>query len=347
VREWVDSLRPEQRAFLRAVGGIALAAAALSLFIRKSSHNDWGSFALLLVLLVPCVLLYGAGLGLGDRELAHDATPPLDRGLLVRAKRVAPAWQSVFVVLGVVLVPFVLFQFLDMLGGNTGESLNVAWIFLAVAGLALYAGFATGVSYAALLASLALIVAWLSFSDKVFNPSASGFRWLLLIAAGALVVAALQLERLDVRQAPEFVTGAGIAAVAAAVLGLIGAAVGFIGSTIANAFSAGSNPVTGVRQHQEWDVLLILVAVALIWYGNRRGARGPTYVGGLALTAFVVSIGAELTRLFARNGQPEGAFVGWPLLLLVIGAAGLVAGYWVPAAQPPPPAATQPVEPVQ
>ena len=347
MRAWVDSLRPDQRAFLRALGGVALAAAALSLFIRKSSNDDWGAFWLLLVLLIPCVLLYGAGLGLGDRELARDATPPFDRGLLVRAKRVAPPWQSVMVVLGVVLVPLVLFQFLDMLGGNTGDSLNVAWIFLATAGLALYAAFATGVSYAALLGALALVVAWLGLADKLFDPSANGFRWLLLIAGAALVFVAVQLERLDVRQAPEFVTAAGLAAVVAAILGLVGAAVGFIGNSIARAFGTGSTPVSGVRQHQEWDILLILVAVALIWYGNRRAARGPTYVGGLALAAFVISVGAELTRLFSGSGQPEGAFVGWPLLLLLVAAAALVAGYSTPVAQPPPPPSTQSVEPLQ
>jgi len=264
VREWVETLRPEQRDFLRALGGVAIAAGALALFIRKSSNDDWGSLGRLLVLLIPCAALYGLGLGLGDRELAGDARPPLDRGLLVRARRLAPAWQSVLVVLGVVFVPLVLLQFLDAIGGNTDDSLNVAWIFLLTAAAALYAAFATGVSYAALLGSLALIVSWLALCDEVLEPSASTVRWLLLIVAAGLVVAAFQLERLDVRQAPEFVTGAGLAAVAAAVLGLIGAGVNFIGNSIARAFGTDSTPASGLRQHQEWDILLLLVGVALV-----------------------------------------------------------------------------------
>jgi hypothetical protein len=342
VREWVESLRPEQRDFLRVLGGLALTAATLSLFIRKAQHDDWGSFGRLLVLLIPCVVLYGLGLGAGDRELAGEATPPLDRGLLVRSRRVAPDWQSVLVVLGVVLAPFVLFQFLELVGGDSGDSLNSAWIFLLVGALAFYAAFATGVSYASLLGSLALVASWVAFCDKVFDPSATAVRWILLIGAAALVVAAFQLERLDVRQAPELVTAGGLAAVVAAVLGLFGAVVEFVGNSIARAFNAGSTPLNGPRQHVEWDLFLIALAVFLVWYGARRGARGPTYVGGLALTAFIISIGVEVTRLVSGNGPPEGAFVGWPLLLLLVGAAGLVAGFWTPPPATPPASETPP-----
>jgi hypothetical protein len=130
--------------------------------------------------------------------------------------------------------------------------------------------------------------------------------------------------------------------VVAAVLGLFGAVVEFVGNSIARAFNAGSTPLNGPRQHVEWDLFLIALAVFLVWYGARRGARGPTYVGGLALTAFIVSIGVEVTRLVSGNGPPEGAFVGWPLLLLLVGAAGLVAGFWAPPPATPPASETPP-----
>jgi len=335
VRDWVENLRPEQRDFLRALGGLALMAATVTLFIRKAQHDDWGDFGRLLVLLIPCVVLYALGLGFGDRELAGDATPRLDRGLLVRAQRVAPAWQTVHVVLAVFLVPFALFQFLELIGGNSNDSLNVAWIFLVVAALALYAAFATGVRYASLLASLALIVAWLGVCDKVFDPSATAIRWILLIAAAGLVVAAFQLERLDVKQAPEFVTAAGLAALFAGVLGLFGAAVDFVGNSFFSVVGAQPTDFGGPHQHQEWDVFLLVLAVALVWYGSHRGARGPTYVGGLALAGFVVSVGVELTRIFSREA-PQGSFVGWPLLLLLVAAAALFAGFARRPVEPPP-----------
>jgi hypothetical protein len=347
VIEWLDRLRPEQRDYLRISGAVALAAGTLALFIRKSSHDQWGSFGRLLVLLIPCVVLYGLGLGMGDTATRPTWLAPVDAGLLVRAKRSAPAWQSVSVVLGVILIPFVFFQFLDAVGGNTGDSLNAAWIFLATASVALYAAFATGVSYASLLGALSLVIAWLAFCNKLLNPSASTFRWLLIVIAVGLVVAARELERYEIRQAPEFVTGAGLAAVAAGVLGLIGAAVSFLGTSIARSFGTTSTPVSGLRQHQEWDILLVVAALLLIWYGSRRGVRGPTYVGGLALAAFIVSVGLELTSLFAGKGPSTGDFIGWPALLLIVGIGGLAGGFWRPRADVggPPPEQQPPLPP--
>lgn len=346
MREWVENLRPEQRDFLRALGGLALMAATLTLFIRKTQHDDWGDFGRLLVLLIPCGLLYLLGLGVGDRELARDARPAVDRGLLVRARRVAPAWQTVLVVLAVILVPFVLLQFIELVGGNTSDSLNTAWVFLVTAALALYAAFGTGVRYASLLAAIALVVSWVALCDKLFDPSATAIRWILLVAAAGLVVAAVQLERVEVPQAPEFVTAAGLAALIAGLLGLFASAVGFVGNSFFRVIGSRPTQFGGPHQHLEWDVSLLLLAVLLIWYGSRRGVRGPTYVGALALTGFVVSVGIELARIFGGD-QAEGSLFGWPLLLLLVGVGALVAGFWSPpaesSAEPSPPA--QPTAP--
>jgi hypothetical protein len=339
VRESIESLRPEQREFLRAVGGLLLTAGTIVLFIRKSSHGAWGDFGRLLVLLIPCVALYALGLGMADKELASKARPGLNSGLFVTAKRVARPWQSVLLVSAVILIPFVLLQFIELVNGNSSDSWNTAWVFLLTAGFALYAAFAAGVGYATLLASLSLLVVWLSVWDKVLDsPSANTFRWLLLVLAVLFVVVAVALERRQLRQAVDFVTGAGIAAVAAGVLGLIGLAIEFAGRSISQAFGSSTPSIGGVQQHQEWDILLLLIGLALVWYGARRAARGPTYVGGIALFAFIVSVGAELVKVFAGGAQPEGSFVGWPLLLLALGVAGLAAGFAAsrPASQPAP-----------
>jgi hypothetical protein len=341
----VENLRPDQRDFLRAIGGLLLTAGAIVLFIRKSTNDSWGDFALLLVLLVPCVSLYALGLGVFDRELARGARPAINRGLLVTGKRVAPAWQSVLLVLAVILVPLVLLQFLEVLGGSSDDSLNAAWIFTVTAALALYAAFAAGVNYSALLGALSIIVVWLSLWDKILDgPSATTIRWLLLALAAGFVLAAVQLDRMDLRQGVDFVTGAGIAAVAAGVLGLVALGVQYVGRSLAEAFGSAS-AVSGVRQHQEWDVLLLLVGVALAWYGSRRSARGPTYVGAIALLAFVISVGVQLVKLFGGD-QADGAFVGWPLLLLVLGGVALLAGFAQTRPRPvnaaPPPQPPQP-----
>jgi hypothetical protein len=53
-------------------------------------------------------------------------------------------------------------------------------------------------------------------------------------------------------------------------------------------------------------------------------ARGLGYVGGVGLFAFLVSVGAQVTRI-ESGGAPTSSLAGWPLALLVLGALGLLA----------------------
>jgi hypothetical protein len=340
MREWVEGLGPDQRDFARVSGAVMLVAATLALFIRKATHHEWGSFGRLLIVLIPCVVLFALGLEFAERP--GGDVPAVDRGLYVRGRRLAPAWQSTCIVGAVVLVPFVLVQFLDLIGGNTNDSLNAAWIFLLTAAIAMYGALATGVRYAALLSGLALIVSWLTFWDKVASPSATTDRDLLILIGLILAAGAVLLERERLRQGTELMTAAGIAGLVAGVLGLVAAAASAIGQRIASAFGSTNVPTGGLRQHQEWDVFLIALAVFLIWYGARRAVRGPTYVGALALLAFAFSVGFELTRILSASA-PHGGFFGWPALLLVLAVAGLLVGFSrqppapVEAQQPPPP----------
>ena len=132
------------RDWLRMVGGLAFAAGALVLFIRKSGglqgSEDWAGFPLFLVLAVPVVLLYGLGLGAGRERIADQPQP----------------WQEVLLLTAVLLYPVALFQLVDTLGGDTSNSLHQIWIWGSMAALAGYAAFVLGSSYQALVASLAL-----------------------------------------------------------------------------------------------------------------------------------------------------------------------------------------------
>jgi hypothetical protein len=80
---------------------------------------------------------------------------------------------------------------------------------------------------------------------------------------------------------------------------------------------------TSGLQHFGWDLYLLVVSLALVWVGSRARVRGLGYVGGVGLLAFVLSIGAELTRL--ESGRAPTGSIGWPLTLLIIGVAGLAA----------------------
>jgi len=254
----------------------------------------------LLLLLVPCALLYVIGVQAGR---SADGVQP---------------WQAVLLVTAVLLAPLALFQLLDTLGGDAGEPLHQVWIFLATAGLAGYAAFGLGASYQALLASLALVLAWIAFADKVLDePSLGTVRALLLVAAAALVGGALVLRARRLPQAPEMITAGGIAAVLAGLLGAFETLALLTGRIFGGAFD-------GEPDSPIWNVVLLVVSLALVGYGARAAARGPAYVGAVGLGAFALLIGLEVSGLI--EDQAEQKLVGWPLLLLLGGGAALAAG---------------------
>ena len=70
-----------------------------------------------------------------------------------------------------------------------------------------------------------------------------------------------------------------------------------------------------------WSIVLLAVAVALVGHGSRVGARGPVYVGTVGLLLFTLIVGLDL----GHPDSPDGTLLGWPLALLAVGVAALVA----------------------
>jgi hypothetical protein len=341
MNETLAGLRPAQRDLLRMVGAVLFASGAMALFIRKSAQDQWAAFPKLLVLAIPCVLLYG--LGVGALRIGRDD----DEGSVADAGRAVAPWRAASLVLGLILIPFVLSQLVDTLGGNPDKAGHTAWIFLLTAGAGAYAAFVRGLRWGALFAGLALIVSWIAFWDAVVDPSATAIRWLFLIIGVGLAVAAIRLDREAGREGPELVTAAGIAGLAAGITGLIAIIGQAVAGAVASAFG-GDSDLTGAQQRQEWDVVLLVLALVLIGYGVSRASwRGPVYVGAITLGAFILSVGSEVTALFSGEG-PSGDLVGWPLLLLALGAGALLAGLFGGGAAGGEPAAeTQPMPPPQ
>ena len=306
---------------LLSLGGLLFAAGALTLFIRKTSREDWSDFPLLLVLLIPCVLLYALGLGLV--RLGEDRPP---------ARGDARPWQSVVLVVAILLAPLALFQFLETIDGSTDDSLNQAWIFLLTAALAAVAAVRIGAVFPTLLAALFGLLAWLALWDEILEPSEETVRYLLVVVALILAAVAVVLQVRRRGFAPDVMTGAGIAAVSAGILG-IGATASQFAFGLAGGFAP--TPEAGeIQQEEIWNVYLLLISLALVLYGNRVHARGPVYVGAFGLFGFIVGVGAEVSA-FASGEAPDGSLVGWPLLLLLLGAAGLAAGVLLTARSGP------------
>ena len=334
MNEQLAGLRPEHRDALRLSGAVLFASGALALFLRKSSVGEWAAFPKLLILAVPCVLLYG--LGTGDIRIGRADDEPAD------PRAVAP-WRAAALVLGLILLPLTLAQLVDTIGGDPDASGHTFWTFAVTAAAGWYAAFARGLRWGALFGGLAVIISWIALCDALFDPSATALRWLFLIVGVALAVAAWQLDREGDFAGTELVTAAGVAALIGGIIGLFALFGEAVSGAVATAF--GSEPdVSGAQQRQEWDVFLLVLAMALIWYGLRARWRGPVYIGGLTLFAFIFSVGTEITSLFDEG--PSGDLMGWPLLLLLLGGGALLAGLYggggstrepEPTAAPPPP----------
>jgi len=300
------ALRGDQRTGLRALGGLLFGLAAVVIIVRKSATLDpWGEFAIFVTLLVPTIVLYGAGM-LGGR--AREGAPT--------------NWQIVFTGAGILLLAATLFAFLDWIGGNPNSSWNTLWIFCLVGLAAFAAALKAGVRIGYLLGSIALVIAWLSLWDEVLSGAGlaahlTTARWLLLIAAVFLVAGAAALSG---RARPDggsgdLVTVAGLAAI-------------FAGALSLNGFSTPTIDVTGIVQptipsgggSTFWELELLVVALGLIVFGATASVRGPVYVGAIGLVFFIPLAGIDFENL-------DGSLSGWPLVLLIVAVVLLIAGF--------------------
>jgi hypothetical protein len=304
---------------MRSAGGVLLAIGALALLIRKSGDHSWTDFDRLLVVAVPALALYGLALR-GDVSPREGAEPS----------------QTVLMVTAILLAPLALFLLLRWAGASTRHVLYPAGVFAVTGGLAAYGARTARVSYAALLGALAALVAWLLLWDKLLgHPHADTFRWLLIAGALALLLVAAALATAGAIGAGEVATAGGIAAVSAGIFGVVvGAALSvFHVFTYATSVTpAGSSrlptghpptPHSSALQHFGWDVYLLLASLVLVWIGSRARVRGLGYVGAAGLLALATSVGAQITRLEVGKG-PTRALLGWPLVLLIVGAVGLI-----------------------
>jgi hypothetical protein len=313
-----DSFKPDDtRDALRKVGGLLLGLAAAMIYLRKGAFisvnpDKWASFPMFLALAIPATYLYGSMLA---RPQTGELRP----------------WMAVHSVFGLILTPFALGQFVDMIGGNPNATLNIFWIFLVTAGLAFYAGTVAGVRVQLLLGSIALIFSWTALWDKILSGGIGAhwgvYRGLLGILAIGLLAGAHYVWRnnpggdeiagsatapsgdLGLWKASELLTGAGIAAVIACALGIT--AVGNL-----NPFSSSTPPI---ETSNLWDIMLLLVSLGLVAIGSQIGTRGPVYVGGIGLILFLLIAGLDL------NSTPPHPFKFgvWPWVLLVGGLIGI------------------------
>jgi hypothetical protein len=176
-----------------------------------------------------------------------------------------------------------------------------------------------------------VIVPWSALWDKILSDGIGQhfglYRGLLIILALLLLAAAAAAWRLDGDdgrgRANEIVTGAAASAVIA-------------GSLSVPKVFALDNPfvsVSGPESSLFWEIVLLVVSLLAVGYASRFAARGTAYVGGIGLGVFLLLAGSDV-----NDATPKGDLVGWPLVLVVVGAlafvASLVPGLRAPGVDP-------------
>jgi hypothetical protein len=218
-----------------------------------------------------------------------------------------PAYQSVLLVCGLLLLYAALLRLADALGGGIRAPGSLVWTGLIEAGVAAWAATLRRSAVCALIAAIAAGIAALAAIQWIFDPSGFGAaRWILLLLAGALVIVSLMLRAGRPRHAELLVDAAALAILVIALQAVVGVVIGLV----VPFGTVPSPPLPGF-----WELVILVAGCGLVAFGAVDRSPGPAWLGVLNLVAFVVLV-----------GQGEHTLRWWPVTLLVLGAVTLLAG---------------------
>jgi hypothetical protein len=317
VERALATVRPHpHRGDLVAAAAVPLTVGVLMVEVRFD--GVWERGVLFVVALLACVLVLGMGM-----------LAPLE-------EERPRAYQTVLLVGGLSLLAVTIARFAQVLGEDSPFSApgTVTWMTTLFAGIAAVAAWRLRSPISALLEFVAGGITLLAFVDWVFQPKGPDtFRWLLLALILGYAAVHVRLRESWPRHAVHAVNSAGVAGIA-----LAGT---FVGSLVFSTFSVlgqpGSvnrpplNPGTG------WELVLLAVGLALAAYAAVDREPGPGYLGFVVLVLFIV-----LAGLPSASGA---SLIGWPILLLILGGAGVAAGLRPRRDLPPEPARPVPPPP--
>ena len=306
---------PAHRGPLIAAGAVVL---AVGIALEELRLGDAIGVALHFVILA---LAAAAILGLGLQARAEDGRPP--------------AYQSVLLVTGLLLLYGALLRLADVLGADyvSSEASGaratlvwtvfspgaVAWTSLALAAVAAWTALSRRSAVALLIAALAAGAAVLAAIAWIFDAgSQDPYRFVLLALALGLVLAALALRGDRPRHAEQLINAAGVAILVIPLMAL--------GAGLLQLFELfGGAPESLLPGF--WELVVVAAGCGLIAFGAVDHVPGAAYLGLANLLAFVavVAIGADETLLW------------WPLLLILLGLGALAAGLRPRSPLPPEP----------
>jgi hypothetical protein len=277
---------PPHRGPLIAAGAVVLATGLILFELRFL--NELADVVHFLALGIPA----GVILALGLQAPNEDGRPP--------------AYQSVLLVTGLLLLEPALLRLADVLGAENPEDFpagELTWTLAVVTGLALYAAIKRNSAICLLLAAIAGVGTLLSGWEWVFVPGTfTASRWLLLASAAALVMGGLALRERAPRQSELLIDAAGLAILVIGGQGVL--------TALLDEFTFAS------ALPDFWELVVFGAGVGLLAFGALDRSPGPAWLGFANLGVFILAAGTD----------SEATLYFWPLALLLIGALMLGAG---------------------
>jgi hypothetical protein len=277
-------------------------------------------------LIAAGAVVLATGLALGELRLTSDEISPFLRLLVIGAAAALtlglglqapnedgkpPAYQSVLLVTGLLLLFAALMHFADVAGAELDEDFpagEITWVSAVTAGVALFAGLRRNSAICLFIAAVAGMVALLTGWEWVFkNDTFTVQRWLLLAAAIALGLVSLVLRAGRPRQAELMADAGGVAILVIGLQAIVSFAV-----QLFDLFEAPSGPLLPGF----WELVLLAAGCGLVAFGAIDRSPGPAWLGVANLLVFVVVAGT----------QSENTLYWWPMLLILLGAIAIGAG---------------------
>jgi hypothetical protein len=280
---------PPHRGPLIASGAVLLTVGVALTELRLGSQVGAGVHLLILAVATAAVL------GLGLQAPNEDGRPP--------------AYQSVLLVCGLLLLYAALLRLADALGADPGSlaPATVVWTGALMAGVSAWTAITRRSAVCALIAAAAAGLALLAAVQWVLHPASfAASRWLLLVLAGGLVLVSLALRASRPRHAELLVDAAALAILAIALQGLAG-------TLVSSLLPFGPPPVQPLAGF--WELVVLATGCGLVAYGAVDRRPGPAWLGVANLVAFVIAV-----------AQGEATLRWWPVVLLVLGAGTMLAG---------------------